>query len=63
MIDIKMGDDLENFFLSVGNQKKYFTTLKIQVPGHGATFNHIFEFFGFLLKKKFSRVSPISCQS
>jgi hypothetical protein len=44
MIDIKMGDALEKFFFSVGNQKKLF--YNFNTGPHGATFNHIFEFFG-----------------
>jgi hypothetical protein len=44
MIDIKMGDALENFFFSVGNQKYLFNNFN--TGPHGATYNHISEFFG-----------------
>jgi hypothetical protein len=44
MIDIKMGDALENFLFSVGNQKYLFHNFN--TGPHGATFNHILEFFG-----------------
>jgi hypothetical protein len=56
-----MGDALENFFFSEGNQKKLFYDF-ITGP-HGATFYHIFEFFEIFWKKSFLERLPFLCQS
>jgi hypothetical protein len=45
MIDMKIDkwSVVENFFFSVGNQKKLFHNFNTAT--HGATFNHVFEYF------------------